>query len=113
MSITSGSVPRHATYMSGGLPVGLDSRRRNVRLTPQSGSGPYNDISSNIIRIDLPPSIGFLDTQCSYLRFRVKVTHSESGTDLSKGPCRMDTNCMSWCHRFEIISNNGSVLLVD
>jgi hypothetical protein len=22
----------------------------------------------------------------------------------------MDTNCMSWCHRFEIISNNGSVL---
>lgn len=110
MSITSGSVPTHATYIQGGLPVGLDSRRRNIRLTPQAGPGPYNDISSNIIRIDLPPSIGFLDTQSSYLRFRVKVTHDTNATDLSLGPCRMDANCMSWCHRFEIISNNGSVL---
>ena len=59
MSITSGSVPTHAQYTQGGLPVGLDSRRRNVRLTPQAGPNNYNDISSNIIRIDLPPSIGF------------------------------------------------------
>ena len=108
MPITSGSVPKHATYVQGGLPVGLDSRRRNVRLTPQAGSGPYNDQSSNIIRIDLPPSIGFLDTQSSYLRFRVNVENND--VDLDAGPCRMDNNCMSWCHRFEIISNNGSVL---
>ena len=109
MSITSGSVPTHAQYIAGGLPVGLDSRRRNVILTPQAGPNNYDDVSSNIIRIDLPPSIGFLDTQASYLRFRVKVKHAESAVNLAMGPCRMDTNCMSWCHRFEIISNNGSV----
>ena len=108
MPITSGSVPKHATYVQGGLPVGLDSRRRNVRLIPQAGPNGYNDVSSNIIRIDLPPSIGFLDTQASYLRFRIKVKDDE--VDVNNGPCRMDANSMSWCHRFEIISNNGSVL---
>ena len=69
----SGAVPKHATYVQGALPVGLDSRRRTIRLIPQSGPDGYNDVSSNTIRIDLPPSIGFLDCQNSYLRFRVKV----------------------------------------
>ena len=92
MPITSGSVPKHATYVQGGLPVGLDSRRRNVRLIPQAGPNGYNDVSSNIIRIDLPPSIGFLDTQASYLRFRIKVKDNE--VDVNNGPCRMDANSM-------------------
>ncbi len=103
----SGAIPKASTYVQGALPVGLDSRRRTIRLIPQSGSSNYNDVSSNVIRIDLPPSIGFLDTQNSYLKFRISVKSSE--VDLTV-PCRMDENAMSWVQRLEIISNNGSVL---
>ena len=107
MSGLSGAVPKHATYTTGGLPVGLDSKRRTVRMIPQTGLDGYTPTGTNIIRIDIPPSLGFLDTQNSYLRFRIKV----DGTviDVSK-PCFMDRSAMSWCDRFEVISNNGSVL---
>ena len=103
----SGAVPKHATYIQGGLPVGLDSRRRTIRLVPQTGTGPYTPTGNNIIRLDIPNSIGFLDTQNSYLRFRVQI---EKKTIDLNFPCYMDKNSMSWCERFEVISNNGSVL---
>ena len=103
----SGAVPKHATYVQGGLPVGLDSKRRTIRLVPQTGTGTYTPGGSNIIRIDIPRTIGFLDTQNSYLRFRLAV----AATDVNlQSPCYMDKNGMSWCERFEVVSNNGSVL---
>ena len=103
----SGTVPNHAKYVQGGLPIGLDSKRRIIRLLPQTGTGKYNPNGTNVIRIDIPPSIGFLDTQNSYLRFRIKV--DQTNVDMTK-PCYMDKNAMSWVDRFECISNNGSVL---
>lgn len=106
----SGAVPKHATYIQGGLPVGLDSRRRTIRLVPQTGTGSYTPNGNNVIRLDIPNSIGFLDTQNSYLRFRVVINDgADESVDLSY-PCYMDKNSMSWCDRFEVISNNGSVL---
>ena len=109
----SGAIPKNAKYTSGALPVGIDSRRRTIRLLPQNGSGPYSFHGSNVIRIDIPPSVGFLDTQNSYLKFQVRIK-GLSTTDAvpittTVGFC-MDKNCMSWCRRFELISNNGSVL---
>lgn len=103
----SGAVPKHATYVQGGLPVGLDSKRRTIRLVPQTGTGAYTPDGSNVIRIDIPRTIGFLDTQNSYLRFRIKVDSTQAKLDF---PCYMDKNGMSWCERFEVVSNNGSVL---
>ena len=103
----SGVVPKHSTYVQGGLPIGIDSKRRTIRLVPQTGGSGYTPNGNNVIRIDIPPSIGFLDTQNSYLRFRIKV--AAANVNLSF-PCYMDTNAMSWCDRFEVISNNGSVL---
>ena len=107
MSGLSGIIPKHSTYVAGGLPIGVDSKRRTVRLVPQTGVGPYTPNGSNVIRIDVPPSIGFLDTQNSYLRFRVSVDPALVDLRL---PCYMDKNAMSWCERFEVISNNGSVI---
>ena len=103
----SGAVPNHAKYVAGGLPVGLDSKRRTIKLMPQTGTNGYTPSGTNVIRIDVPPSIGFLDTQNSYLRFSMKI--SGSTVDL-RMPCFMDKNAMSWVDRFEVISNNGSVL---
>lgn len=108
MSSLSGAVPSNAKYIQGGLPVGLDSKRRTVRLVPQTGTGEYTPTGTNIIRLDIPPSLGFLDTQNSYLRFRIKLDTKEV-IDATK-PCFMDRSAMSWCDRFEVISNNGSVL---
>ena len=108
MSSLSGAVPSNAKYVQGGLPVGLDSKRRTVRLVPQTGTGEYTPTGTNIIRLDIPPSLGFLDTQNSYLRFRIKID-TDKVIDGTK-PCFMDRSAMSWCDRFEVISNNGSVL---
>ena len=68
----SGVVPNHAKYTQGGMPIGLDSKRRTIRLVPQTGTGDYTPGGNNMIRIDIPNSIGFLDTQNNYLRFRIK-----------------------------------------
>ena len=103
----SGAVPNHAKYVAGGLPVGLDSKRRTIKLMPQTGTNGYTPSGTNVIKIDVPPSIWFLDTQNSYLRFSMKI--SGSTVDL-RMPCFMDKNAMSWVDRFEVISNNGSVL---
>lgn len=106
----SGAVPANAKYLQGGLPIGLDSKRRTIRLVPQTGTGNYTPVGTNVIRIDIPASIGFLDTQNSYLRFRIKINgDGDSSVDLTK-PCFMDKNALSWCDRFEVVSNNGSVL---
>jgi hypothetical protein len=78
-----------------------------IKLLPQTGTGNYTPQGTNVIRIDIPPSVGFLDTQNSYLRFRIKV--DDTGVEVRK-PVYMDKNAMSWCERFEVISNNGSVL---
>ena len=103
----SGSLPTASTYVKGGLPVALDSKRRTIRLLPMMGNDGYSPSNNNIIRIQLPTSIGFLDTQNSYLRFRIKINNTT--IDCSK-PVFMDTNSMSWCDRFEVVSNNGQVL---
>ena len=107
MASLSGTVPVNAKYVQGGLPLGLDSKRRTIKLLPQTGVSNYTPTGTNVIRIDIPPSIGFLDTQNSYLRFRIKIDNKSINV---KYPCYMDRNAMSWCDRFEVISNNGSVL---
>jgi hypothetical protein len=106
MSNLTGAVPNSAKYIAGGLPVALDSKRRCIKLQPQTG-GDYTPKGSNVFRIDLPPSIGFLDCQNSYLKFRVKI--DQTVIDITK-PCFMDKSAMSWCDKFDVISNNGSVL---
>ena len=83
----SGAVPNHAKYVAGGLPVGLDSKRRTIKLMPQTGVNGYTPNGTNVIRIDVPPSIGFLDTQNSYLRFSIKVS---GNTGALRMPCFMD-----------------------
>ena len=103
----SGSLPTASTYVKGGLPVALDSKRRTIRIMPMMGNDNYTPSGNNIIRIQLPTSIGFLDTQNSYLRFRIKINNNT--IDCSK-PVFMDQNSMSWCDRFEVVSNNGQVL---
>ena len=103
----SGSLPTASTYVKGGLPVALDSKRRTIRILPMMGNDGYTPTNNNIIRIQLPTSIGFLDTQNSYLRFRIKINNTNVDCTC---PCFMDTNSMSWCDRFEVVSNNGQVL---
>ena len=72
----SGSLPTASTYVKGGLPVALDSKRRTIRILPMMGNDGYTPSNNNIIRIQLPTSIGFLDTQNSYLRFRIKINNT-------------------------------------
>ena len=107
----SGIVPNEAKYKIGGLPVSIDSARRVIKVFPQAGSSGYTPDTNGVIRIDLPPSLGFLDTHNSYLTFRVKGKQSNGSdtVDFSK-ECRMDVNSMSWCRTFSIISSSGSQL---
>ena len=60
----SGAVPKHATYIQGGLPVDLDSRRRTIRLVPQTGTGAYTPNGNNVIRLDIHNSILFKISNC-------------------------------------------------
>ena len=105
MSLVSGVVPNSAKFQQGGLPVSMDSRRRTISISPQTGTGVYSPTGNNVIRIPLTSSIGFLDCSTSYLRFRVR--NKNESIDLAK-PCRMDQNCMSWVSKLEILSNTGS-----
>ena len=107
MSSLSGAVPNASKYVQGGLPVSMDSRRRTIRLMPLGGTDNYTPLQNNIIRIQIPTSVEFLDTANSYLRFRISIKNTDIDTTL---PCFMDENSMSWCDRFEVISNNGQVL---
>ena len=100
-------VPRSLMYKSGGMPIAIAASRRTVKVIPEAGSSKYNPNTNNTIRIDLSPSLGFLDCHNSYLSFRVKTM--EGTVDHTK-ECRMDKNSMSWVRRFTIHSSTGSIL---
>ena len=107
MSIQSGQVPLSAQYAVGGLPISSDSARRTIKLFPQNGTSGYTYGTNGTIRLDLPPSIGFLDVHNSYLSFRVRVDNTV--VDMAK-PCRLDKHSMSWCRNFTIQSSTGSTI---
>ena len=73
----SGIVPAEATFKVGGLPVSIDSVRRIYRITPQNGTSGYEPNINGVIRLELGPSLGFLDTHNSFLSFRI---HTKDGT---------------------------------
>ena len=76
-------------YSSGGKSVAIAASRRTVKVIPEAGSSTYNPDNNNLIRIDLSPSLGFLDVHNSWLSFRVRtkantVDHTkESGPSLT------------------------------
>ena len=99
-------IPSYARFQSGGKAVAAPSTRRTVRVFPDAGPSNYNPDNNSVIRIELSPSLGFLDTVNSYLSFRVKAG---DGVDLTK-ECRMDRNSMSWVQNMTIYSPTGAVL---
>ena len=101
----SGIVPAEATFKVGGLPVSIDSVRRIVKIMPQNGTSGYEPNVNGVIRIDLPPSLGFLDTHNSYLSFRLKTKTGSVNHTLE---CRLDSNSMSWIKTFTITSGTGA-----
>lgn len=103
----SGIVPQEATFKVGGLPVSIDSVRRIVKMMPQNGTSGYEPNINGTIRIELPASLGFLDTHNSYLSFRVKTKGAT--VDHTK-ECRMDQNSMSWVRSMTITSSTGAQL---
>ena len=100
-------VPANMRYQSGGKPVALASSRRVVIVTPEGGTSGYTPDTNGTIRIDLAPSLGFLDTHNSFLQFRLKT--KEGTVDHAK-ECRLDENSMSWVRTFTIYSSTGSQL---
>ena len=100
-------VPSNLQYTSGGRPIAIASSRRTVKVIPEAGSSSYNPQTNNTIRIDLSPSLGFLDVHNSYLTFRVKPV---ADTLQTHKPCRLDKNSMSWVRRFTVHSSTGSIL---
>ena len=94
-------------YSSGGKSVAIAASRRTVKVIPEAGSSTYNPDNNNLIRIDLSPSLGFLDVHNSWLSFRVRT---KAGTVDHTKECRMDKNSMSWVRRLTIHSSTGSVL---
>ena len=101
------ATPSSMMYRSGGKPVAISSTRRIVRITPEGGTSNYEPDVNPVIRIELSPSLGFLDTHQSYLSFRIKS--KENTVDHTK-ECRLDENCMSWVRDFSIYSSTGAVL---
>ena len=100
-------VPSQLQFSSGGKSVAIASSRRTVKVIPEAGSSSYNPDNNNTIRIDLSPSLGFLDCHNSFLSFRIKTM--ENTVDHTK-ECRLDKNSMSWVRRLTIHSSTGSVL---
>jgi hypothetical protein len=103
----SGYVPSASRYNAGALPVSISSKRRTVRLIPRS-SGEYTPTGTNVIRIDLPPSVGFLDTSQSYLSFKLEITSATNQNVAA--PLQLDGDASSWIQRFELISAHGTQL---
>ena len=103
----SGYVPSASRYNAGALPVSISSKRRTVRLIPRS-SGEYTPSGTNVIRIDLPPSLGFLDTSQSYLSFKLEITSATNQNVTA--PLQLDGDASSWIQRFELISAHGTQL---
>ena len=100
-------VPKELQYSSGGKPVAIAASRRTVKVIPEAGSSKYNPETNNTIRIDLSPSLGFVDVHNSYLSFRVKTV---DGTVDHTQECRLDKSAMSWVRRLTIHSSTGSIL---
>ena len=100
-------IPSYARFQSGGKAVAAPSTRRTVRVFPDAGPSGYNPNNNSVIRLELSPSLGFLDTVNSYLSFRVKPTE---GTVNHTKECRMDRNSMSWVQTLTIYSSTGAVL---
>lgn len=92
-------------FSSGGKAVAIASARRSVVVIPENGSGPYQKSQQQVIRIQLSPALGYLDTHESFLSFRIKPV----GMDLTK-PCRMDKSSLSWVKKLTIESSTGSKL---
>ena len=110
----TGYVPSASRYNAGALPVSISSKRRTVRLIPRS-SGEYTPSGTNVIRIDLPPSVGFLDTSQSYLSFKLEILNTgiTAGGDkdqTASAPLQLDGDASSWIQRFELISAHGTQL---
>ena len=101
------ATPSSMMYRSGGKPVAISSTRRIVRVTPEGGTSGYEPDVNPVIRLELSPSLGFVDTHQSYLSFRVK-TKGETVNHTKE--CRLDENCMSWVRDFTIYSSTGAVL---
>ena len=95
------ATPSSMMYRSGGKPVAISSTRRIVRVTPEGGTSGYEPDVNPVIRLELSPSLGFLDTHQSYLSFRVKT---KGATVNHTKECRLDENCMSWVRDFTIYS---------
>jgi len=104
-------VPSNARFQSGGKPVAISSTRRTVKVMPEGGTSGYTPDTNGTIRIELAPSLQFLDPHASFLSFRIKprMNGVTSTVDLSK-ECRMDANSMSWCRSFAIYSSTGATL---
>lgn len=105
----SGLIPAQARFKTGGLPVSVDSLRRQVQLYPENGTSGYEPDINGTIRIQLPSSIGFLDTVNSYLSFRIKVKQ-ENGTPTAnmEKEIRLDRHSTSWIRSFTLYSGTGS-----
>ena len=99
-------VPSYAHYRAGGLPVAISSSRRIVKVFPEGGQSDYNPDTSPVIRIELSPSLGFVDTHNSFLSFKIKF---KSGTIDHTREMRLDKNSMSWVRRMTIYSSTGSI----
>ena len=100
-------VPSNSRYQSGGKPVAISSSRRSVKVIPEGGTSGYTPDTNGTIRIELAPSLQFLDCHNSYLSFRVKPV--ADAVNLAK-PCRMDSHAMSWCRSMTIYSSTGATL---
>jgi len=98
-------VVKEAQYSSGGKPVAISAVRTTNIVRPEAGTSGYTPNTNGVIRLDLPPSLNFLDTHNSFLSFRVRV----QGTDVEK-ECRMDRSCLSWVRTFAIYSSTGAEL---
>ena len=91
------ATPSSMMYRSGGKPVAISSTRRIVRITPEGGTSNYEPDVNPVIRIELSPSLGFLDTHQSYLSFRIK---SKLGTVDHTKECRLDENCIFYIQQY-------------
>ena len=100
-------VPSNSRYQSGGKPVAISSSRRSVKVIPEGGTSGYTPDTNGTIRMELAPSLQFLDCHNSYLSFRVKP---KAGTINLAKPCRMDNHAMSWCRSMTIYSSTGATL---
>ena len=100
-------VPSNARFQSGGKPVAISSSRRTVKVMPEGGTSGYTPDTNGTIRLELSPSLQFLDTHMSYLSFRIKP---KAGTIDHSKECRMDKNSMSWCRSFTIYSSTGATI---